>query len=82
MPPSDLGDVVLAQLRELYRRRGEEVTAAPETDLAAIGFRSLDFAELVLLVEDAVGGQLDLERGDVTRIDTVGDLIAFFDAVA
>lgn len=43
--------------------------------LADIGFRSLDFSELALRVEDETGRELNFEAAGLRRIDTVADVL-------
>jgi len=43
--------------------------------LADIGFRSLDFSELALRIEDEIGTELNFEAAGLRRIDTVGDVL-------
>ena len=50
----------------------------PEDDAAVlqdIGFRSLDFSELALRVEDEVGSELNFDAAGLRQITTVGDVL-------
>jgi acyl carrier protein len=46
-------------------------------DLREIGFRSLDFSELALRVEDEIGDELNFDAPGLRRIATVGDVLDF-----
>lgn len=47
--------------------------------LDGIGFRSLHFAELALRVEDDVGTELNFDAPQMRAIETVGDVLDFFE---
>lgn len=49
------------------------------TALADLGFRSLHFAELALRVEDEVGTELNFDAPQMRTIETVGDVLDFFE---
>ena len=54
----------------------------PEDDAAAlqdIGFRSLDFSELALRVEDEVGTELNFDAPGLRSIETVADVLDFLE---
>jgi acyl carrier protein len=79
MQPSDADTkLVLDELRKLQARRSATTSFDETTRLSAIGFRSIDFAELALEIEDKQGRELDFEQGDLGRIETVGDVVGFF----
>ncbi len=53
----------------------------PDDETAAvrdIGFRSLDFSELALRIEDEVGTELNFDADKLRAIHTVGDVLDFF----
>ena len=67
------------QLRSLM---GEVLTAQgkilPDEDtaqLSQIGFRSLDFSELALRVEDEIDDELNFDAAGLRQINTVGDVL-------
>ena len=43
--------------------------------LADIGFRSLDFSELALRIEDETGDELNFEAAGLRSIETVADVL-------
>jgi acyl carrier protein len=69
--------------REQLRALMGEVLAAqgkslPDDDTAVlteIGFRSLDFSELALRVEDEIGDELNFDAAGLRQISTVGDVL-------
>lgn len=69
--------------REQLRALMSEVLAAqgkslPDGDgalLSDIGFRSLDFSELALRVEDEIGDELNFDAAGLRQINTVGDVL-------
>jgi acyl carrier protein len=69
--------------REQLRALMGEVLATqgkvlPDDDgalLAEIGFRSLDFSELALRVEDEVDAELNFEAAGLRQITTVADVL-------
>ena len=69
--------------REQLRSLMGEVLAAqgkalPDNDdaaLADIGFRSLDFSELALRVEDEIDEELNFDAAGLRQITTVGDVL-------
>jgi acyl carrier protein len=68
---SMMGDVLAAQ--------GKPLPADELTPLADIGFRSLDFSELALRVEDETGDELNFDAPGLRRIETVGDVLDFLE---
>ncbi|MCW2857074.1 MAG: hypothetical protein JWR52_2689 [Marmoricola sp.] len=52
--------------------------ALPDDDgalLADIGFRSLDFSELALRVEDEIDAELNFEAAGLRQITTIADVL-------
>lgn len=60
---------------EVLAVQGKTLPDDEAARLADIGFRSLDFSELALRVEDETGGELNFEAAGLRRIDTVGDVL-------
>lgn len=62
-----MGEVLAAQSKAL-----------PDNDdaqLADIGFRSLDFSELALRVEDEIDEELNFDAAGLRQITTIGDVL-------
>ena len=69
-------------MQQVARKQGGSATLTEESVLREVGFRSLDFSELALRVEQAVGRELNFDAGRLRGIRTVGDVLDFFqDAV-
>lgn len=75
-------DTVTREFEAMLRRAGRTALPASGTLLRDIGFRSLDFSELALRMEQHLGRELNLEAASMRRIETVDDVIAFFEAAA
>jgi acyl carrier protein len=73
---------LLDEIQAMYRRRGINVALRPDTEVEEIGFRSLDFSELALRVEQRLGAELNFEASPLRRIETVQDVIDFLKAAA
>lgn len=69
------------QIKELMREvlvgQGKALPDDESTDLATLGFRSLDFSELALRVEDESGDELNFEAAEMRQILTVADVLEF-----
>jgi acyl carrier protein len=48
-------------------------------ELSQVGFRSLNFSELALRVEDEIGVELNFDAVKLRRIATVGDVLDFME---
>jgi acyl carrier protein len=62
---------------EVLRAQGKQLPEDDAADLRELGFRSLDFSELTLRVEDEVGRELNFEAPGLRQIQTVGDVLDF-----
>jgi acyl carrier protein len=69
------------QVRDLMSQvlivQGKVLPADDTSDLREIGFRSLDFSELALRVEDEIGAELNFDAPGLREIRTVGDVLDF-----
>ena len=83
-----LGSVVMAELtREQIRdlmgavmtAQGKTLPGDDSADLREIGFRSLDFSELALRVEDEIGDELNFDAPGLRQIAKVGDVLDFIE---
>lgn len=68
-------DQLRALMADILHRQGKELPSNDEAELANIGFRSLDFSELALRVEDEIGSELNFDASGLRRIRTVGDVL-------
>lgn len=62
---------------EVLAKQGKALPDAEDTTLDEIGFRSLDFSELALKVEDEVDEELNFDAPGLRAIRTVGDVLDF-----
>lgn len=62
-------------MAEVLQAQGKELPAEDSANLADIGFRSLDFSELALRVEDEVDDELNFDAAGLRQINTVGDVL-------
>jgi len=72
-------DQVRAMMAEVLATQGKELPQDDATDLRELGFRSLDFSELALRVEDETGTELNFDAPGLRSIETVGDVLDFLD---
>ena len=76
-----MADLSRAEIRtlmgEVLAKQGKELPASDDAALNEIGFRSLDFSELALKVEDEVDEELNFDAPGLRSIRTVGDVLDF-----
>lgn len=72
-------DQVREMMAEVLQAQGKELPAGDDARLDAIGFRSLDFSELALRVEDELDTELNFDAPGLRSIETVGDVLTFID---
>jgi acyl carrier protein len=70
---------VRQMMAEVLAKQGKRLPASDDASLDEIGFRSLDFSELALRVEDEVGDELNFDAPGLRAIRTVGDVLDFID---
>lgn len=68
-----------SQMAAVLSAQGKELPADDTTRLDTIGFRSLDFSELALRVEDETGAELNFDAPGLRQIETVGDVLDFLE---
>ncbi|MFC5290287.1 hypothetical protein ACFPM7_24810 [Actinokineospora guangxiensis] len=73
---------VRALMGEVLSAQGKTLPDDDATPLADIRFRSLDFSELVLRVEDEVDDELNFDAAGLRRITTVGDVLDLIAEIA
>ena len=72
-------DQVRDLMGQVMTAQGKTLPDNDDADLREIGFRSLDFSELALRVEDEVGDELNFDAPGLRQIATVGDVLDFID---
>ena len=60
---------------EVLQAQGKVMPAEESADLQEIGFRSLDFSELALRVEDEIDEELNFDAAGLRQITTVADVL-------
>ncbi len=72
-------DEVRTMMAEVLSKQGKSLPDLEETSLDDIGFRSLDFSELALKVEDELDEELNFDAPGLRSIRTVGDVFDFIE---
>ncbi|BDZ58897.1 acyl carrier protein [Barrientosiimonas humi] len=72
-------DQVREMMAEVLSAQGKQLPAEDSASLQEIGFRSLDFSELALRVEDEIDTELNFDAPGLRSIETVGDVLDFLD---
>jgi len=69
---------VLKTINLVLGNKGLEPASDDETPMRDAGFRSLDFSEVALRLEDQLGHELNFEASAMRRISTIKDVVDFF----
>ena len=72
-------DSIRSMMAEVLTKQGKSLPDDDSTALDAIGFRSLDFSELALRVEDEIGEELNFDAPGLRQIQTVSDVLDFIE---
>lgn len=72
-------DQLRTMMGEVLDAQGKSLPAGDAISLSEIGFRSLDFSELALRVEDELGSELNFDAPGLRAIETVGDVLEFLE---
>ncbi|MGL4174816.1 MAG: phosphopantetheine-binding protein [Dermatophilaceae bacterium] len=72
-------DEIRSMMAEVLATQGKQMPTDDGTELEGIGFRSLDFSELALRVEDEIGEELNFDAPELRQIRTVSDVLDFLD---
>ncbi len=64
---------------EVLAAQGKELPADDDTQLDTIGFRSLDFSELALRVEDELDEELNFDAPGLRSVQTIADVLTFIE---
>ncbi|MCT2587187.1 phosphopantetheine-binding protein [Actinophytocola gossypii] len=75
-------DRVRTLMGEVLGAQGKSLPDDDTVALADLGFRSLDFSELVLRVEDEVDDELNFDAAGLRQIRTVGDVLNLMTEIA
>jgi acyl carrier protein len=72
-------DRIRTMMGEVLSAQGKAMPADDGADLESVGFRSLDFSELALRVEDEIGEELNFDAPELRQIRTVADVLDFLE---
>lgn len=72
-------DQIRAMMAEVLVAQGKQMPSDDQANLEQIGFRSLDFSELALRVEDEIDEELNFDAPELRRIATVSDVLDFLE---
>lgn len=72
-------DQIRSMMAEVLTAQGKEIPTEDSADLEQIGFRSLDFSELALRVEDETGTELNFDAPGLRQIRTISDVLDFLE---
>lgn len=76
MPIDD--SYIISLMKKILVKQGKNVNSIDRTNsLRELGFRSMDFSELCLRVEEESGKELNFEAITVRTIETVADVCDF-----
>jgi acyl carrier protein len=69
---------VLKTINLVLANKGQPAASDTDTPMRDAGFRSLDFSEVALRLEDKLGYELNFEASAMRRISTIKDVVDFF----
>lgn len=70
---------IIALINKVLVKRGKlPIDSNLEISLREYGFRSMDFSELALRVEDQIGIELNFDANSMRAIETFRDVVEFF----
>jgi acyl carrier protein len=72
-------DAIRTMMAEVLQAQGKSMPEDDAANLEQIGFRSLDFSELALRVEDEIGDELNFDAPELRQIATISDVLDFLE---
>jgi len=72
-------DQIRTMMADVLAAQGKDMPAEDTANLEELGFRSLDFSELALRVEDETGEELNFDAPGLRQIQTVSDVLDFLE---
>ena len=72
-------DDLRSMMADVLSAQGKTIPAEDSAVLEQIGFRSLDFSELALRVEDEIGEELNFDAPELRQIRTISDVLDFLE---
>jgi len=74
-------DQLRGLMEQVLAAQGKTLPDDEGANLRQIGFRSLDFSELALRVEDEIDEELNFEAAGLRQIDTVADVLDLIEEI-
>ena len=75
-------DDILALMNTVLAKRGRAAVSGEGQTVRDANFRSLDFSEVALRVETAIGRELAFDAASMRRIETENDVLDFVEDAA
>jgi len=72
-------DAIRTMMAEVLQAQGKSMPESDSANRGTIGFRSLDFSELALRVEDEIGEELNFDAPELRQIATISDVLDFLE---
>ena len=72
---------ILEIMNKIMTKKGRPALADEAQTTREANFRSLDFSETALRIETLLGRELTFDAASMRRIETVRDVLDFFEAV-
>lgn len=72
---------ILNIMNAIMTRKGRNPITDENQTTRLVNFRSLDFSETALRIESKIGKELSFDAASMRRIETVKDVIDFFEEV-
>jgi acyl carrier protein len=73
---------ILSLMNTVLAKRGRAPVTGEAQAVREANFRSLDFSEVALRIETAIGKELAFDAASMRRIETVKDVLDFFEQAA
>ena len=70
---------ILSIMNRIMVKKGREEINDELQSTRAVNFRSLDFSETALRIENSIGRELTFDAASMRRIETVKDVLDFFE---
>ena len=74
-------DEILSIMNAVMTKKGRDPISDESLNTRDANFRSLDFSETALRIENEIGEELTFDAASMRRIETVKDVIDFFEEV-
>jgi acyl carrier protein len=75
-------DEILSLINQVLKKNDKPPVKDEAIAVRDAGFRSLDFSEVALRIEDMVDRELPFEAATMRRIATIRDVVDFFEQAA